>query len=60
MPSAAIKGIKIVSPVEQEFSGMLIIGKYLNVVIKHIPWHVNWIEAISPGVESWSPEVHSK
>ena len=60
MPSSAIKGIKIVSPVKDEITGILIIVEDFNVVVKHIPWHVDWVETISPGVESWSPEVHSQ
>ena len=59
VPSATVECIKIVSPVKQEFSGMLIIVEDLNIVIKHIPWHVYWVKSISPRVEGWRPEVHS-
>ena len=48
MPSATIKGIEFVSPVKDEFTGVLIIVEYFNIVIKYIPWHIMWVEAISP------------
>ena len=38
----------------------MIVVEDLDVVIKHIPWHVNWIEAVSPRVEGRGPEVHSQ
>ena len=60
MPSSAIKGIKIVSPVKDEITGLFVICEDFNVVVKHVPWHVDWVETISPRVESWSPEVHSQ
>ena len=48
MPSARVKGIKIISPVEDKFTSILIIVENFDVVIKYIPWHIMWVEAISP------------
>ena len=60
MPATAVECIKVISPVENELTSVNIIVEDLNVVVKDIPWHVNWVEAISPRVEGWGPEVHSK
>lgn len=60
MPSSAVEGVKVISPVKDELSGVLVVVEDLNVVVKHVPWHVDWVETISPGVEGWGPEVHSE
>ena len=60
MPSARVKCIEVISPVEDKFSSGLIVIENLNVVIEDVPWHVMWVEAITPGVESRGPEVHSE
>ena len=60
VPSSTIEGIKIISPVEEELTSLFIICKDFNIVVKHIPWHIDWVESISPGVESRRPEVHSQ
>jgi len=44
--------------VEIETLGAAVVGVGLNVVVVDVPWHVNIIETVSPGVESWGPEVH--
>jgi len=48
MPSSAIEGIEVIPPVKDKFSCVLIVVEDLNVVVKNIPWHVNWFEAITP------------
>ena len=60
MPSARVECIEIISPIEDEFTSALIVVENFNVIVKNIPWHVVWVETISPRVECWSPEVHSK
>ena len=60
MPSTAIKGIKVVPPVELELILVLIIGEHLHIIVKYVPRHVSWVESLAPSMESWSPEVHSE
>lgn len=60
VPSTTIKGVEIVSPMEVKLISVIVVSKYLNVVVKHIPRHVRWIKSLSPGMESWGPEVHSQ
>ena len=48
MPSARVKSIEIISPVEDKFTSILIIVENFDIVIKYIPWHIMWIETISP------------
>ena len=48
MPSARVKCIEVISPVEDKFTSILIIVENFDVVIKYIPWHIMWVETISP------------
>ena len=58
VPSTAIKGLKIVSPMELKLIQVLVIGKDFNEVINSVPGHVDWIEALGPTVKSGCPEIH--
>ena len=60
MPATAVECIKIISPVELKLIVVLVVRKDFNIVVQSIPGHVCWIESLAPGVESWSPEVHSE
>lgn len=58
VPSLSIKVDKIIAPVRFEILSLLVIGEGFNIVVQHIPRHVRTIEAFSPRLEGWSPEVH--
>ena len=58
VPFASIKRIEVILPVELEASGNAIEGVCFDKVELKLPWHVFWIETMTPGLESWSPEVH--
>ena len=48
VPSATVESIEVISPVEFELVVMLVVGENLNVVIEYIPWHVSWVESLTP------------
>jgi hypothetical protein len=48
VPSARVKGVEVVPPVEVEFVGVLVVGEHLNVVVEDVPWHVRGVKALSP------------
>ena len=48
VPSSAVELVEVISPVEDEFSSGLIVVEDLNIVVKDIPWHIDWVEAIAP------------
>lgn len=48
MPSSAVELVEVISPVEDEFAGCLVVVEDLNIVVKDVPWHVDWVEAIAP------------
>ena len=48
VPSATVESIEVISPVEFELVVMLVVGEDLNVVIEYIPWHVSWVESLTP------------
>ena len=48
MPSARVERIEIISPIEDEFTSALIVVENFNVIVKNIPWHIVWVETISP------------
>ena len=48
MPSIAIKSVKVVSPVELKLILVLIESEHLDIVVKNVPWHVNWVESLAP------------
>ena len=50
--------VKIIAPVELELVMVLIVGEHLHVVVEDEPWHIMRIEAGTPRMESWRPEVH--
>ena len=60
VPAARVERIEVIAPVEFEFVFFLVVGKDLNIVVEHVPWHVNGVETSAPGVETWCPEVHSQ
>ena len=58
VPPACVEGVEIIFPVELKSVGVEVVGVGLNIVEDAVPWHVNWVEPVSPGFESWGPEVH--
>jgi len=60
MPSTAIEGLEVVSPLEFELIAVLIKSEYFDIVVHYKPGHAGWIEAFAPRVESRCPEVHSQ
>ena len=60
VPPTGIKGIKVVFPVEFKSIGCMVISIGLNIVKDTIPWHIYWVESMTPCIESRSPEVHHK
>ena len=48
MPSSTVEGIEVISPVEDKLSGRLVVVEDLNIVVKDVPWHVDWVEAVTP------------
>ena len=50
--------VKIIAPVELKLVVVLIVGEHLHIVVENEPWHIMWIEASAPRMESWRPEVH--
>lgn len=60
VPPSAVKGVEVIAPVEVKLVGVVVVGEDLNVVVKHVPRHVGWVEAFSPRVESGCPEVHAE
>ena len=48
MPSARVECIEIISPIEDEFTSALIVVENFYVIVKNIPWHIVWVETISP------------
>merc|ERR1719253_837385 len=38
MPSTAVEGIEVISPVEDKLSGCLVVVEDLNIVVKDVPW----------------------
>jgi len=48
MPSSTVEGIEVISPVEDKFSSCLIVVEDLNIVVKDIPGHIDWVETITP------------
>ena len=60
MPSTAIEGLEIVSPLEFELIAVFVESKYFDVVVHYKPGHAGWIKAFAPRMEGWCPEVHSQ
>ena len=60
VPPTGIKGIEVVFPVEFKSIGGMVISIGLNIVKDTIPWHIYWMESMTPCIESRSPEVHHK
>ena len=48
VPSATVESIEVVSPVELKLVVVLVVSEDLNVVVEHIPWHVSWVESLTP------------
>lgn len=60
VPPTGIKGIEVVFPVEFKSIGGMVISIGLNIVKDTIPWHIYWVESMTPCIKSRSPEVHHK
>ena len=60
VPSTGIKCIEVIFPVEFKSIGSVVICIGLNIVEDTIPWHIHWVESMTPCIESRSPEVHHK
>lgn len=58
MPAVLVELIEIISP-GQVKSALFVPVINLDIIKEKIPWHIRWIQALAPGVESWCPEVHS-
>ena len=48
MPSSTVEGIEVISPVEDKLSSCLVVVEDFNIVVKDVPWHVDWVEAVTP------------
>ena len=48
MPATAVKSVEIIAPVELKLVDLLVISEHLNVIVEHIPWHIYWIETLTP------------
>ena len=60
LPSGEIEEIEVVSPVQIEHAGLLVIVVHLNIVVHCIPWHIDIIKSDLPLGELRGPEVHHK
>ncbi len=58
MPSASVESVEVIAPVEVESLCLCVVDVGLNIVVLDLPRHVLGIKSLSPGLESWSPEVH--
>ena len=58
VPSMDIERVKVILPMEIKSVCRVIVCVRFNVVIDTVPWHVNWMESMSPRVKGWRPEVH--
>ena len=58
VPPVGVEGVELVSPVEVERLGLVVVGISLNIVVHDIPRHILSIESLAPRVESGRPEVH--
>ena len=57
-PPRAIKGAEVIPPMELKLIVRWIVIKHLHIVVKDVPWHINWVESDAPSVECGCPEVH--
>ena len=48
VPPSCVEGIEVVLPVEVESICAMVVCVCLNIVIDAVPWHVNWVETMSP------------
>ena len=48
MPATAVKSVEIIAPVELKLVDLLVVSEHLNVIVEHIPWHIDWIETLTP------------
>ena len=58
MPSAAVKGVEIVPPMQLKLVLVLVVDEHLDVIVQHIPRHVHWHKPFAPRLKSGRPEVH--
>ena len=45
---------------ELELVVVFVVGEHLDVIIEHVPRHINWVELSTPAMESRCPEVHAQ
>ena len=48
MPATAIKSVEIIAPVELKLVDLLVISENFNIIVEHIPRHIDWIETLAP------------
>ena len=58
VPPASVECVEVIFPVELKSVGVKVVGVSLNIVKDAIPWHINWMEPVSPSLKGWGPEVH--
>ena len=45
---------------EVEFVVFWVVSENFNIVVEEVPRHIRGIQALSPNMELWRPEVHSE
>ena len=57
-PARAIEGAEVISPKELKLIVCWLVVEDLHIIVKDVPWHINWVESDAPSVECGCPEVH--